>query len=407
MRLPPRTIRLRMTLAYGVVFLLTGGVLLTIGYLLVRHNLNARPNFHTEAEKLGLAAPRPADAGHHLDGFGPGSPLREAFSVARAQLIGGALHRLLIEYIAALLAMTGISVLVGWILAGRALGPLRAIIATARRVSGENLGERIALAGPEDELKELADTIDGMLSRLDAAFASQRHFVANASHELRTPLAIMRTEVDVALADPIATGDELRAMGEAVRETIDRSEGLIEALLMLARSEAVSGREESVDLPTLAGDCVTDRRAPATEARIELRPHLRPARVHGEPHLLERMVANLIDNGIRHNTPGGYVDISTYTDGETAHLVVRNGGAVIDPAAAQELTEPFRRLNRSARGFGLGLSIVQSVAQAHHGRVELVAPPDGGLEVHVTLPAELPADGNVGFVRRQRSLTKS
>ena len=171
--------------------------------------------------------------------------------------------------------MTLISVITGWLLAGRALAPLRAITATARRVSGENLGERIALTGPDDELRELADTFDGMLARLDGAFASQRHFVANSSHELRTPLAIMRTEVDVTLADPDASRDELRAMGEAIRDTVDRCERLIASLLLLARSEATTGHEEPVDIAALAGDCITDLRARAQEVSIEVDTDLR------------------------------------------------------------------------------------------------------------------------------------
>ena len=193
-----------------------------------------------------------------------------AFLAGYHQATSAALHRLLLEYIGALVVMTGASVALGWWMAGRALAPLRAIAATARRVSGQNLGERIALQGPEDELKELADTFDGMLARLDAAFASQRHFVANASHELRTPLAIMRTEVDVALADPDANVRDLRAMGEAVRETIDRSESLIAALLFLARSEGVLGREEPVDLAELAAGCITDLHRGAEAAEIAI-----------------------------------------------------------------------------------------------------------------------------------------
>ena len=215
----------------------------------------------------------------------------------------------------ALGAMTMVSVAAGWLLAGRALRPLRDITATARRVSGENLGERISLKGPADELKQLADTFDGMLGRLDGAFASQRHFVANASHELRTPLAIMRTEVDVSLADPDASVEELRRMGEAVRETVDRCERLIEGLLMLARSEAATGREEPADLSALAADCVTDLRARAREADVEVRDDLEPAWTRGEPALLERMIANLVDNGIRHNQPGGFLRVSTRTGG--------------------------------------------------------------------------------------------
>jgi signal transduction histidine kinase len=282
--------------------------------------------------------------------------------------------------------MTAISVLIGWLLAGRALAPLRDITATARRVSSENLGERIDLPGPADELRELADTFDGMLARLDSAFASQRHFVANASHELRTPLAIMRTEVDVALADPDASAAELREMGEAIRDTVDRCERLIASLLLLARSEAATGHEEPVDIAALAGDCITDMWARAQEAQIEIRDDLEPAWTSGHPGLLERLVANLIDNGIHHNVPGGYLQVQSRTDGDKIELLVANGGAPLDPKRVQELTQPFRRLDRSVRGFGLGLSIVRSIAQAHHGTTTLLAPASGGLEVRVTLP---------------------
>jgi len=406
-----RTIRLRLTLTYGIVFLLTGAALLTVGYVLVRHNLTARPDIRAELKRLGLPAtsvpPRqhfnPAPGGSQ---FGPGSFGRKVFNTARAQLVSQALHTLVIEYALALLAMTGLSVVVGWLLAGRALGPLRAITATARRVSGQNLGERIDLQGPPDELKELADTFDGMLERLDAAFASQRHFVANASHELRTPLAIMRTEVDVALADPQASAEDLRVMGEAVRETVDRSEGLIEALLMLARSESVTGRADLVDLTELAAVCVTDLSGRAHLAGVRLETDLKPALTKGEPHLLERMIANLLDNAIRHNISGGYLELATDTIGKTARLTVRNSGAIIEPQQAEQLIEPFRRLNRGAAGFGLGLSIVRSVAEAHHGDLEITAPPAGGLEVSVTFPTE-PLVAHVGVSRRARALTKS
>ncbi|MGZ4261493.1 MAG: HAMP domain-containing protein [Solirubrobacteraceae bacterium] len=211
---PAPTVRLRLTLLYGTVFLITGAVLLTIGYALVRHNIG------------GVALRARLQELHLSTAFQPRFPATaRELAIARElhnQLVTSALHRLLAEYLLALGVMTMLSVGAGWLLAGRALAPLRDITATARRVSGENLGERISLSGPADELKELADTFDGMLGRLDGAFASQRHFVANASHELRTPLAIMRTEVDVALADPDASSDELRLMGEAVRETVDR-----------------------------------------------------------------------------------------------------------------------------------------------------------------------------------------
>jgi signal transduction histidine kinase len=385
---PRPTIRLRLTVTYGLVFLLTGGVLLTIGYLLVRSNIGEHHVFRA----LGFP-PQPL-------ALPPGASVIR--SVA-AQIRNDALHKLLVEYLAALGGMTMVAVATGWLLAGRALRPLREITAAARRVSGENLGERIDLHGPADELKELADTFDGMLSRLDGAFASQRHFVANASHELRTPLAIMRTEVDVALADPSAPASELRAMGDAVRETIDRCEQLIESLLMLARSEGKTGREEAVDLAAIAADCVTDLRARAEDADVEMRPVLAPAWTRGEPGLLERMVANLIDNAIQHNERGGFLDVATVARDGNVELAVRNGGAPIPPVDAEALTQPFRRLDRGQRGgFGLGLSIVRSVADAHGGRVELRAPPAGGLEVRVSLPA-----AEVAGTVAPRALTQS
>jgi len=401
-RLPAPTIRLRMTALYGLVFLVTGAVLLTIGYELVRHNLNSPPDYRHELQKLGIVPP---SAFGRPPGFTTNSTGFRIAAAVRAQLRADALHRLLIEYAVALGAMTIVSVVAGWLLAGRALRPLRAITATARRVSGENLGERIGLKGPADELKELADTFDGMLGRLDAAFASQRHFVANASHELRTPLAIMRTEVDVSLADPDASVEELRGMGDAVRETVDRCERLIEGLLMLARSEAATGREEPADLAALAADCITDLRARAEEAHVRVRDELEPAWTRGDPALLERMIANLIDNGIRHNEQDGYLRVSTRTEGAHVHLVAANSGPRIDPVDAQTLTEPFRRLARGVGGFGLGLSIVRSVVAAHGGTLEIDAPPAGGLEIHVVLPA-LP---HVTIVskRTARALTQS
>jgi signal transduction histidine kinase len=374
---PAPTIRLRLTVLYGLVFLLTGAVLLTTGYALVRHNLGGF-HFNRPRPRSPFAFPR----------FGAEPRDLAVAREVHDQLVAGVLHRLLAEYLFALGLMTVVSVAAGWLLAGRALRPLRDIIATAQRVSGENLGERIALAGPADELKELADTFDRMLERLDAAFGSQRHFVANASHELRTPLAIMRTEVDVALADPEASTADLRAMGEAVRETIDRCERLIEGLLMLARSEAATGREELVDLAALAADCVTDLHGRALAAGLDIRADLRPARTRGEPALLERMIANLVDNGIRHNAVGGFLSVRSRSDGDRVSLIVANGGERIDPEDARALTEPFRRLHRQGGGFGLGLSIVNSVVRAHDGTLAITAPDAGGLEVRVDLPAE-------------------
>jgi signal transduction histidine kinase len=382
LRAPARTIRLRLTALYGTVFLLTGAVLLTVGYVFVSTNLRTHHSLRAELQRLGIE-PTSGEFG-----FPPGSPTGKLIHAVQAQILGGALHRLLLEYIGALLLMTAASVVFGWLLAGRALAPLRDITATARRVSGENLGERIALHGPPDELKELADTFDGMLERLDGAFASQRHFVANASHELRTPLAIMRTEIDVALADQDASVEELREMGEAIRDTVDRCERLIASLLLLARSEAAAGHEEPVDIASLAADCITDLWARAQEAHIDVHDDLEPAWTTGDPGLLERLIANLVDNAIHHNEDGGHLRVSTRTHSDRVALVVSNGGQRIDAERVAELVEPFRRLDRSGGGFGLGLSIVRSIAAAHHGTATVHAPESGGLEVRIELPRQ-------------------
>jgi signal transduction histidine kinase len=396
---PTRTVRFRLTATYGIVFLVTGAVLLTIGYVLVRHNINGPEDFGAAYRHLLPGAPRRPFGGL----FAPSATDRSLFHAAHEQFVNEALHRLVLEYVLALAAMTLISVGAGWLLAGRALRPLRDITATARRVSGHNLRERIDLQGPADELKELADTFDGMLARLDSAFASQRHFVANASHELRTPLAIMRTEVDVALFDPDAGTEELRAMGEGVRETIDRCERLIEGLLTLARSEAAVARDEPADLAALAGDCLTDLRARAEEAKVEVRAQLEPAHARGDARLLERLIANLIDNGIRYNEPGGFLAVTTHARDGHAVVQVRNSGARIEPDAAAMLTEPFQRLGRGGDGFGLGLSIVRSVVTAHGGSLRVNAPETGGLDVVAELPAvsSQPSVRNVGVPKEK------
>jgi signal transduction histidine kinase len=374
-----RTIRLRLTALYGSVFLISSAGLLTVGYLVTRSVLLTHHPMVEALRRLGFH-PRAED------GFRRGSHNARLVHAVELNLINGALHRLLIEYVVLLVLITGIAVVTGWLLAGRALAPLRRITATARRVSGENLGERIALEGPDDELKELANTFDRMLERLDGAFESQRRFVANSSHELRTPLAIMRTEIDVALADSDAGVADLRAMGEAVRETVDRCEGLIASLLVLARSEATTGHEEPVDLAQLAADCITDLSARAQQAGIEIRAGLREAWIDGDPSLVERMIANLIDNGIRHNEPGGWLSVATEVRDRRVLLRAANGGEPIDPVSARELTEPFRRLSHTTPGFGLGLSIVQAIAGAHRGSAAVEPRAEGGLEVTVTLP---------------------
>jgi signal transduction histidine kinase len=216
----------------------------------------------------------------------------------------------------------------------------------------------------------------------------------------------MRTEVDVSMADPDATPAELRAMGDAVRETIDRCERLISSLLFLARSEAVAAREQSVDLASLAGDCLTDMRGRARAAGVEMHSELAAAWIRGEPALIERMIANLIENAIRHNRSGGFLEVTTRRQADGVSLVVANSGDPISAADAATLMQPFRRLDRGRDGFGLGLSIVASVAHAHGGGATVQARPGGGLRVAVELPADAAAP-NVGVVRSTRALTRS
>jgi signal transduction histidine kinase len=364
------TVRLRLTLLYAAVFLLTGTALLTVSYVLVRNNLTAD---HT-----------------NIDGLGQSVELRRAVQRAVAD---DALHRLRVQYVLALAAMTALSVLLGWLVAGRALRPLQRITATARRVSQDTLDERIALEGPRDELHELADTFDAMLERLSSAFASQRRFVANASHELRTPLSVIRTELEVTLADPDATNADLRAMAEAVHDAMARTERLVQALLTLARSEGAITRRDPLDLASAARMAIAESAREAEEAGLDVSTDLHAAPVRGDRRLLERLVANLVENAVAHNRPGGRISVATRADDARSIVEVVNDGDVLDPEVLPTLLEPFQRLDRGARGdgAGLGLSIVRSVAGAHGGAVALCAVPTGGLRATVTLPRGEPA----------------
>jgi signal transduction histidine kinase len=277
----------------------------------------------------------------------------------------------------------------GWAVSRRVLRPLSAVTTAAQAASQENLDRRLALTGPPDELKELADTFDAMLARLEAAFASQRRFVANASHELRTPLTEMRTLIDVTTARPAASADQLEPVLAAIGAAVDKSEELIEALLTLARSDRGPGPAELVDLPTAVEDAV-DLIGPAAAARqIQIGTALQDARVTGDRVLLERLVSNLIDNAVKHNVPGGWVLASTRTEAGLAQITVANGGEHIPANEATGLFEPFRRgCGRTGHrpGSGLGLSIVASVAGAHGGHAQAHARPEGGLDVQITLP---------------------
>jgi signal transduction histidine kinase len=277
----------------------------------------------------------------------------------------------------------------GWVMSGRVLRPVRLITETARRASEQHLGERISLTGARDELKELADTFDDMLERLDAAFATQRRFVANASHELRTPLTVMRTAIDVTLAKPSPTQRQLTDMAVRVRRSIDRAESMVEALLTLAVSDQGKLSTEFTDLATWAEDAI-DAAAPEIE-RLDLRvdTKLDPAETTGDPQLLERMIWNLVDNAVRHNEPGGWIRLRTGIRDSAVYLEIANSGSFIPDDAVASLFEPFRRLEARTGvrdGVGLGLSIARSVVTAHHATVTARSQPAGGLSISVVLP---------------------
>ena len=285
--------------------------------------------------------------------------------------------------------------LLAWTITGRVLRPLRDVTSTAQRLSVESLGERIGHRGPRDEVAELADTFDAMLDRLQAAFSAQRHFVANASHELRTPLSVIRTELDVTLADPDADAEELRRMAEVVRAATLRAGQLVEALLLLARTDGMGvGVAEPVDLAEVVSSAWRAVQPEAERRCISASFQGEPMTTTGDPALLERVAGNLLENAVRHNVDGGWIEVRVDRGPGVCCLRVRSSGAPVDPDRVAELFEPFRRggVDRTAHtGTGLGLSIVRAVVLAHRGQVSAEAVPGGGLTVAVALPASRPA----------------
>jgi signal transduction histidine kinase len=377
---------LRLTTLFGGLFLIAGALLLGVTYILVRQTLPSPPS--------GIAFTKQAPGLFPVPESSPFLDLGSGGEATAVQLVGlgqqQVLFNLLIESAVALGLMAIIAVLLGWLMAGRVLQPVHQITATARRLSRETLHERIGLTGPDDEMKELADTFDAMLARLDKDFESQQRFVANASHELRTPLTTQRALVDVNLADPNASPGQLRATLEKIREVTDESEHLIGSLLTLARSERGLERHVDVDLAAVTQGAL-DRVVPSGAARrFQLRTTLEPAAISGDPALLQRMVANLVDNATRYNVPDGWITITTGTSDGNSFLRVSNRGRQIPEAAIPTLFEPFRRLDQDrgvdSGGAGLGLSIVRAIALAHGGRAEAKPLPEGGLEVSITLP---------------------
>jgi signal transduction histidine kinase len=401
LRLPRRTVRLRLTMVYGGLFLLSGTALLGITYLLVSQQLPRGPV--TGGTSVGSSPPAGVASGAEVfvrAGKGScslltgpfGTPAQVAAQAQRCMSKQRALelNQLLTESGLALAIMTVVSVGLGWLVAGRVLRKLRTITATARSISASNLHARLALVGPDDELRELGDTFDALLARLEAAFDAQRQFVANASHELRTPLARQRTLIEVALADPEPSVAALQDICGRVLATGEQQERLIEALLTLARSQRGLERREPVDLAALTGDVVLARLPEAELRGISVTSSLGPALALGDTRLAERLVANLVDNALRHNVAQGTIDVSTVACADRAVVSVSNTGPVIPPDDVARLVLPFQRSGADRTsirdGLGLGLSIVAAIAEAHGAWLRANALPGGGLAVQAGFP---------------------
>lgn len=302
-----------------------------------------------------------------------------------------AVGKLVGESAVGLAVMVPLAGLLAWYLAGRSLRPVRSITEAARRTSADRLSERLALSGPKDEITELAATFDAMMDRLERAFEAQRRFVADASHELRTPIAVAATSIDVVLAKPERSPQQLETMAHDVRGALSRVEQLVDSLLALTRSEQLDRAREQVDLAILVEDALDEHRAAIRGRGLLVDVRLAEARTVGDPALLERMVGNLVDNAIRHNVEGGgHIRVTTVATGSGVVLTVANSGVVIPGGAIEQLRRPFHRLGGRARtednGLGLGLAIADAVCRAHGGSLTLAAVPSGGLEVRVDLP---------------------
>lgn len=364
--------RLRLTLLYSAMFMALGTLLIAIIFIVGASG--------TPLDAHSVAVARPASRGV------------PEIHTAVVQQHSADLSRLLAGAWLTLALTATASALVGWFVAGRVLRPLREMTATARTISAGNLHQRLGLTGPEDEFKRLGDTIDDLLARLEASFAAQRRFVANAAHELRTPLAVERTLLQVALADPTASAATLRDTCEELLDTGRDHERLLESLLTLATSERGLERSEPLDLASIAADVLEASQPRVREAQLELDASLAPAVISGDRALLRRLVANLIDNAISYNHLGGRIDIRVAAGHGRAMLSVSNTGPQIAAPSIKRLFEPFRRLQPDREGHaeghhGLGLSIVQAAAAAHHATITADPGPHGGLTIRVSFPA--------------------
>jgi signal transduction histidine kinase len=425
LRLPRRTARLRLTVLYGAAFLVCGAaVLAVVTYLAFGHTprvgnsegsvtatFNGRvpaAAVHQEGGNDIVPVPIPATyvqrAGRYdIVSFRmPAASQAPALTAAqRAQLLAEAQVRvsyderqILIISASALAVIAVAAAVIGWLIAGRVLRPLRTITTAARRISASSLHERLALHGPDDELRELGDTLDGLFARLEASFDAQRRFAANASHELRTPLTRERTLLQVTLADPAATIASWQAAGRELLASNAEQEHLIEALLTLASSEGGTGERESLDLAAIASEALAAARPAISRLGLDVHASIEPAALDGDPLLVQQLVTNLIDNAVRHNLPSGDIQVATSTSDAGAVLSVANSGQVIPAAEVDRLFQPFQRLGpRPARrdgGHGLGLSIVKAIATAHAAAITARPRPGGGLAIDVTFPPPAP-----------------
>jgi signal transduction histidine kinase len=377
------TLRLRLTVLYGALFLASGVGLLAITYALVAR----RPTGNLYVVKGVVPM---SNEGLQDFPFADLAPTGMHDQVERQS--AAVLHQLLVQSVIALIIMAIVSVALGWFMAGRALRPLRTIADAAESISSSSLDRRLELSGPNDELHRLGTTFNGLLERLGHSFDAQRQFVANASHELRTPLTVSRTTLEVALADPAATVDSLRAACERALASGSQQEHLIEALLTLARSERGLERHEKFDMADIALHVTDSRRDEARSKHLVLTTSLSTAPISGDPRLIERLVVNLVSNAFTHNIEDGIVRVSTYWREGRCVLFVQNTGPVVESSDIERMIQPFQRASGAradhSGGLGLGLSIAQAVVKAHDATMKITPIQDGGLEVVVMFPPE-------------------
>jgi signal transduction histidine kinase len=418
-RLPARTIRLRLTLLYGGLFVVSGAALLAITYVLVRHatdgvlvGTRGNTTFVISGTRKSQTAPPRSPTVHSVrKGGAPAklTPKQAAAQLRRERALAKGQHdaemrQLLEQSGVALGIMTALSIMLGWLVAGRVLRPLRTITNAAREISASDLHRRLALAGPDDELTRLGNTFDGLLERLEASFAAQRQFAANASHELRTPLTFERTLLEVALADPNASAVTLRRTCERLLANSEHQEGLIEALLTLSRSQRGLDQRERFDLAAVSENVTAAMRERAERRGIDLASRLDQAETSGDARLAERLISNLVDNGIRHNHQRGRVDVRTTTKADRSVVSVTNSGPIVPADEVELLFQPFHRVGTNgtdhSEGIGLGLSIVKAVAAAHDATLTVEPRPGGGLQIEVAFPQRDTNGGSAAHTSR-------